>query len=278
MNNIYKEKKDVHDVLYEFVNNNEGTDLLLDQFIENVIASGDNSFSTGLLGVGWLISYLAYQKCIEIDVDDVLSDFDDNIYRITIQVILNNRSQLENILELITIHQQRLLNKSHPDNFYRRFPLHECLRLLLDKLAAIVNSEHITTPELMSKVVFKWSSLINIGNFEKNIEKDFYMMFENLIDHYKCKLGNLNEKDIESLYYLLLSAKQYKNPYWICCLDEILQFATKSNPTIISLKLISDHFSLDKELKFFTKNILDFEDKKAIIYLIASNLQFIKLR
>lgn len=274
------EKKNVYELLDSFIKNNdrEENEKLLDIFVEKAIIAEDYTFSTGLMGIGWLIAYLSYHDILQIDVDDILYDFDDNIYKITVNKITNRETKIDELINLITYYQQRLQNKSHKHNFYRKFALTECLMLLVNKLKELLEiNDRQLSPYDLSKVMLKVSYLAITCINEKDIEDIYYKYMENLIYHYTSNHENLTILDMESLYYLLFSAKQYRNPYWSKSIEGILASITIKNEIRKILEEISLNFDngrivLPKIL--FPKN----QETIELPFFLCSNLKVVRIK
>lgn len=275
MSQVLYNKLDVYQLLSVFIlnSNKEKIEILLDDFIEEAILKDDYSFSTGLLGAGWLISFLNKQDMIDVDEDNVLYDVDDNIYKLTIKAIVSINISIDELLELISYYHQRILNKSKYYNFYRRFALFECLKLLVDKVSSIMAVDTSLSHFEKSKILLKYSYLITTSFSENEVEVLFYKTIEELISYYQSiKPNNFKVKDIEALNYLLLTSRQYANPYWIKCIEIILKQIDLKYFGLESLARISAKY-LPNEENHITKDLLDLQVKNKLVFLLASNLK-----
>lgn len=187
----------------------------LDAWISTVIASNDYGFDRGLLGLGWLISYLIQEELMEGDADEILEDVEDVLYKLTIKEIVHPEYRVSELLYFATYYQQRLEYKSKA-HFYRRFTLFESLKLIIEKLNKFLMSEEDTAAPSRIKdqvdIVLKYSYLSKKIIGEKLIEEAFYPAVESLIDFFedqKCLDGYTEE--FAKLY---LCVKQYEHPHW----------------------------------------------------------------
>ncbi|WP_270087401.1 hypothetical protein [Sphingobacterium sp. SYP-B4668] len=199
---------------------NEKSTSLLDDWADQVVASGNHEFDRGLLGLGWLINFLIHEQIIEGDADEILEDMDDTIYKLTIKEVLNSEVNVHNMLEFVTYYQQRLIYTSSA-HFYRRFTHHECMKLLVDKLNAYLIKADLSNQCLseITDIMQKYSFLLKTCLNEKLLEAVFYKVFEELITYYE---NDLNEIDQSNVLKLGIAAKQYGNPFWEKCLSDIL--------------------------------------------------------
>lgn len=192
---------------------------LLDSWTNEVVLKSDYDFENGIIGLGWLLAFLAQKGKLEGDIDDILYDVDDNVYKITIKAVLEDQFDIDELLTLVNYYGQRLEHKEPSRHFYRNFPHFECMKLLLGKL----NTYLLSTPLdkkticIKSDILLKYSYLLKIGFVESLVEKALYKATEELInyfEHWDNKCGF--EVDVLlALTKLLYSVTQYRNPFWM---------------------------------------------------------------
>ncbi len=276
MNHVKNRKITTYQLLSQFFvsSNKETNEMLLDSFVEEAMIIDNYSFSDGLLGAGWLISYLIKHKILVFDVDEILYDVDDLIYKLTIKAVINSETTIEELLQLISYYQQRLLNKSKTYNIYRHFALIECLKLLVDKtLSTLSENSLILAPLAKSRVLLKFSYLVTTCFNEKEIEVPFYNHMEDLIFFYqKMKPDDFNPEDEITLCYLQLISKQYANPYWVNCVTEIIKSIEIQNQVASSLIKVADIYNPNED-NYVSIELFDFIQKYDVIFLLANNLK-----
>jgi hypothetical protein len=136
---------------------------LLNTISEEVSTSSDYSFETGITGFGWLIAFLHQEKLIDIDSDDILEDFDDQIYKLTLQELSDQNTDIGTLLGLIDYHIIRHRNKNFNEQYFRKFLHQECINLIVEKLNTFIGY-FISKIENGSKVLLKFSYLSNYIN------------------------------------------------------------------------------------------------------------------
>lgn len=265
---------DIYKILKDYIDetSRKETLILLDSFIELAIEKNDYSFSSGLLGAGWLMSYLHQEEFIKEDIDELLYDFDDNFYKIAIKVIVDENTLLDDLFDIITYHQQRIQNKLSKHNFHRRFALYETMKLLTEKLRIKLLYGNLSYYEV-SRILLKMSYLNYTCLNEKDIEGPFYKNMENLISYYQqIKLHHIVDNDVEILCYLLLTSKQYVNPYWVTCIEELLRPIDVCDPVLKNLVLIASLYSPGSN-DFVSIAVPESQGKNKLFFLLAANLK-----
>ncbi|WP_454059871.1 hypothetical protein [Elizabethkingia ursingii] len=143
---------------------------LLNTISEEVSTSSDYSFETGITGFGWLIAFLHQEKLIDIDSDDILEDFDDQIYKLTLQELSHQNTDIGTLLGLIDYHIIRHRNKNSNEQYFRKFLHQECINLIVEKLNTFIgyyiSKKELTQTQIenSSKILLKFSYLSNYIN------------------------------------------------------------------------------------------------------------------
>lgn len=280
MNTIIANDRQISTFINQVINDKAGLvdETLLETYITEALEDDDYSFSSGLLGIGWFIALLDYEKMLQIDIDDVLYDFDDNLYKIAIKVIIDSNADIDEVMDLITYFHQRFLNKSNLKNNYRRFPMYECLKMLMGKCIALLSINYkLYNQKILAKTLLKMS-FVGVKAYEnKEGEQVFICVVENLINKYSISDKDLSEKDIEVLYYLLITVKQFYNPFWENLIEEILGERKNNNPKIMILEQISQINSTTKEIRLFDIYDATEINDKGFLSTLLSNVKFVKI-
>ncbi|WP_316820458.1 hypothetical protein [Pedobacter gandavensis] len=196
---------------------------LFDNWVEGIIKKDQYTFNDGIIGLGWLVAFLIEKQQIEGNVDEILEDVDDNLYKFTLKTILDEQTEIDQILVLIEYYHQRLFDIKSKAGFYRRFSYYENMKLLLEKLNTILG-EPITDDNLNLKirVLLKYSHLIQTCIPETLIEVPFYQQIERLINYFQeLEPAPASDELTINLLKLSMCAKQYENPYWVEKVNEI---------------------------------------------------------
>ncbi|MDF2516715.1 MAG: hypothetical protein K0R59_2011 [Sphingobacterium sp.] len=107
---------------------NEGLEVLQDNISQ--VKSLDRA--EGLAGIGWAIEWLAQHRFIQVDTNDVLSDIESLIYRVTSFSSDSTISFASGIIDKIVYFLQRFSNQSL--SRYTQYTHRECLTYLSDDL------------------------------------------------------------------------------------------------------------------------------------------------
>ncbi|WP_223583052.1 hypothetical protein [Sphingobacterium sp. GVS05A] len=272
MNGVEIKTLDIYDIVDLYLNGEryEDAEICFEGFIEVALEKEDYSFANGLLGAGWLISYLIKHGFIDEDPDDLLHDFDDNIYKIAIKAVVSNATSISELLELICYYQERIQNKPIKYNIFRSFIQREILKLLVDKMLKIVTSDtrKILRQEL-SSILLKLSYLVMNGYQESDIEEILYSKMECLITHYQSTKTVESAADIDTLYNLLLTSRQYNNPYWSKQITNLLADVKNRNDWSSVVEMLIKIVPLEKR-DAFSANLLAIKDKKRLVFLLTN--------
>lgn len=224
------ENKSTYDMLvYQLASNAEVSqkDIELRRWMHEVILSNEFGFDFGLVGMGWLVAYLVQINYIDADQDEIVEDLDDNIYKLSLKAVATEKVSIRELLHLCTYYQQRLIYESNA-HFYRRFPLFECIKLLIDKLSMFLKGEvNMHAPSLLynTDILLKFSFLSKTCVSDSIYEDSFYPAFESSIEI----LRRQKPYDLTTLYKLGIAAKQYDHPYWVDCIQRIINMAIEDN-------------------------------------------------
>lgn len=94
----------------------------------------DYSFENGLMGIGWAIEWIAQQKYLKIDTNDVLEDLDDEIYKLILYSKTHHIGLANGTLGRTLYLYKRISTKSSAVDHYRQTSLIESLNLTIDEL------------------------------------------------------------------------------------------------------------------------------------------------
>ncbi|KGE16124.1 hypothetical protein [Sphingobacterium deserti] len=198
----------------------------LDVLIKDVVEREDYSFHNGILGVGWLLEYLEQNDYLYFgDLDELLIDIDDNIYKLSSVALSDQNESVIRYLEYLSYFQLRRTNKRKTNNFYRNFVHKECLALIINRLIYLYDAcKKINSIEGndLPLTLLKISSLTNTGLEEYRMEEFFFYWMEYFCEYYSNKQKDLDARHSENVLFLLITAIQYDNPYWVGLFSQIL--------------------------------------------------------
>lgn len=230
----------------------------LDLLSEKIIQTTDFSFDSGISGVGWMVGHLAKMGILNVNVDDILEDMDDELYKDTLAILATELLDINSYLGRINYYQSRHFIDGIRRDPFRHFIHFECLKLLVSKLSEHLNTlttkAALTLQEMSeaSIIITKFSYLMDMSIGEKLFETAFYSIMEKTSEQLKNieKEVEKGENHLASLYLestlmLYLSAWIYGNPHWSLHLERILSiFLQHENNSEIQCRyqLIKDVF------------------------------------
>lgn len=91
-------------------------------------------FADGLMGIGWGIEWIAQNKYLKINTNEVLWDLDDEVYRLVIFSRAESQDLKTGTLARALYLYKRITAINKEVNFYRETVLLECLVLCIDEL------------------------------------------------------------------------------------------------------------------------------------------------
>ncbi|MFD0763261.1 lanthionine synthetase LanC family protein [Mucilaginibacter lutimaris] len=106
--------------------------MMLDQLSEQVAAVERADFRDGMAGIGWLIEWLAQNKHIEADTNELLADMDDELYKSVLYNVHPSNASIGQFTGRGLYFYRRLLSKNKNSSRYRMLCLRECLTLMTD--------------------------------------------------------------------------------------------------------------------------------------------------
>ncbi|MDR6804555.1 hypothetical protein J2Y45_001824 [Dyadobacter sp. BE34] len=147
--------------IYPQANLDEFATDILNGISDDIADCANLSFSDGLAGIGWGIEWLAQNKFIDINTDEILSDFDDTMYKSVIFSGTRSLSLSTGTLGRLIYFIKRFNSKNQGTHRFRRIPIRECIVLLsdevLDKLQAIASLP-------LGKQVLGENTLVDLGH------------------------------------------------------------------------------------------------------------------
>lgn len=263
MNPVQVHKKDIYTILYQSFLDRKDFDIEseLEQLILEASSENNYSFSNGLLGIGWLVSFFTKYKLLDGNADEVLYDFDDNIYKIVTKTIGSKEINIEEVLAQLLYFQQRLQNNMTQFNSNRKILLFECQKLLVEKIGNFLKNTSIEKFIVeKSAIILRLSYLTSTTLNEKEVEEIFYKTMDDLVSYFKIRrIVSVFEK--EALLNTLFAAMQYKNPHWVVCLEDALGCIDLNTERFKFLLYLKDNFSEDGflisnlSLPIYTENL-----------------------
>lgn len=212
---------DVYTILSYFLLSNDRSlpNALLDGWTNEVVLKGEYDFDDGITGLGWLFAFLIQKGILDGDIDAILLDVDDNVYKITLKEVVGNQIDIGRLLELSTFYGQRLANRKSTAHFYRSFTHSECMKLVLEKLNVYLLTMPLNDGTVRVKVdiLLKYSYLLKTCIVESLVEEAFYGTMEALVAHFeRANTEHPFEREmLLALSKLLHCAIQYQNPCWV---------------------------------------------------------------
>lgn len=212
----------VYDVLAKFVFGNIiNRDEFFESWAEEIILKQDTGFDTGLVGLGWITSYLLEVKKISSENYEFLNDLDDMIYKIFQKEMLKEEVDFHLMFKFITYFQQRIKH-TKIDDFYRNFMFINCIKNTIRKLnESLTQKLDRTSSQSIYKnqvlLILKYSYLIDFYINESLIEDFFYTSSIQLIEDLEKTTTPIVDSNI--VYMLYCALKQYDFPFLVNKLD-----------------------------------------------------------
>ncbi|WPU95220.1 lanthionine synthetase LanC family protein [Mucilaginibacter sabulilitoris] len=116
--------------------------LFIDDLSEHIESVKDTSFEHGLAGIGWAIEWMAQNKFIDADTNEVLEDMDDELYKSIVYAEPSKESGLSNYIGKGLYFYRRLKSKNMNSKRYRTICNQECLNLMTDKVCETLNAHN----------------------------------------------------------------------------------------------------------------------------------------
>jgi hypothetical protein len=116
--------------------------LLIDDLSEHIETVNDTSYEHGLAGIGWAIEWLAQNRFIEADTNDVLADMDDELYKSVVYAEPLKVPGLPLFIGKGLYFYRRLLSKNKDTDRYRMLCIQECLNLMIDEVCRILTGQN----------------------------------------------------------------------------------------------------------------------------------------
>ncbi|RQO69447.1 hypothetical protein DBR43_15310 [Pedobacter sp. KBW06] len=222
---------------------------LLKYVAENIGGIESCDFSNGLPGIGWGIEWLVQNKYMKADTNVVLSDVDDEIYRLVLFSKADKLNLANGTLARLLYCYKRITHRNKSGDFYRDTVLTECLILCIDELfESIVNDEGTglnqtyLDPEFLSQVFILVNKIMPL-----RVDHQVVIIRNLIATRILFDLNNnnmLNEKEKYLYANSLLQAGRYtKNKIWIETADQF--FIAKTTRKIV-LSKHSVYVVLDK--------------------------------
>lgn len=228
---------------------------LLSHISEYISKSEDYSFETGIVGFGWLVAFLYQEKLLEINSDEILEDFDDQIYRITIAEVAKNDLDIPVLLGLMNYHIIRHRNKNPNEIYFRKFVHSECLNLIVAKVFEFINKKVFSEQLLENESKTLCLILLKCSYcFEYFRHKDMEMLIQYiapLIVYFEKQKNKENKykKELSLLYYTTINRNYtlFGNRIYALCKDKSISLDLFTKLNVRELN--------DVDLIFFLTNI-----------------------
>lgn len=231
---------------------------LLNYIAENIGSIKSYGFSDGVLGIGWGIEWLTQNKYLKADTNDVLSDMDDEVYKLVMYSNADGLSLANGTLARILYLYKRITHKNKSRDFYRESILTECLVLCIDELFGIMVCDEVAklrqtdfSAEIFSQTFIMVNKLLPL-----RVDHQVIIIRDLLAAKILCDLTESNPKlsKEDKCFYanaLLQAGYISKNKVWI----EIAQRTF----TATTIKRISpSQNSIVKSLSHLSKSTNDY--------------------
>lgn len=272
-----KKSNSLAEVISETIHNDiSNIDLsIFEEYINMALQHDNYSFNKGLLGIGWFLAYLDNSNKISLDIDEILFDLDDNIYKLSIKEVVSTETNFHTLFDFISYFQQRFIGRNKNQYEYRKFAIHECLKLLMEKLLNSLNANYKSLPHFsLAEFLLKISFLGPTAYSVVEGEKIFIKVFDHLIDYYSQHKSTLSQEDIESLHLLLLSSYQFQNNYWATLIKDLLLETSSDSGKINILNYISSKYQEKKEILF---SKIPYQIENDFLLMMLTSIKAIKI-
>ena len=135
---------------------------LLNEATDELSNSINQNFNN-IISYGWTLSFLNVSKYININTDLYLEDFDDHVYKVTMQELSVKDFNIDILLDLTNYLIIRLRDKNPNEEFYRKFIHAECIKLIINKLDCYldlcISNKKLTKEQIhnCSRILLKYS-------------------------------------------------------------------------------------------------------------------------
>ncbi len=185
---------------------------LVEDYVSTVLSRSEFNFEGGVLGLGWLIAFLLNRDFLVGEEDEILEDFDDQIYKLTIKEVLSAQPNVDTLLDFMSYYQLRINPKSITAPYYRRFTHFECIKLIIQRLNQYLTEEKGDDVEAKLNIVLRYSYLSGTTVSESLFENEFYKTVEEILDFIeKEDTAQIPHSDLSKLY---VCVHQYNNDFW----------------------------------------------------------------
>lgn len=163
-------------ILKLFLSEKEANQLYAQQLLNEVTDELSNSINqnfNNIISYGWTLSFLNVNKYININTDLYLEDFDDHVYKVTMQELSIEDFNIDILLDLINYLIIRLKDKNPNEEFYRNFIHSECIKLIINKLDCYldlcISNKKLTKEQIYncSRILLKYSYCLDFIDIRK---------------------------------------------------------------------------------------------------------------
>lgn len=225
----------LHKGIYPHSNADELGLEILNGISDDIESFSNLNFSDGLTGIGWGIEWLSQNSFIDVNTDEILSDFDDTIYKSVLFSGTRALSVSTGTLGRLLYFINRYSSKNHATHRFRRIPIRECIVLLSDEVLDKVQA--ISALALEGKPLSE-RTLVDLGHAFFILKKltslkvnlptvlDALSVLTSVVDNlFSPVLSACQLYDRDSLVFLLICCKIYassNNTLWSSRIDQYL--------------------------------------------------------
>lgn len=198
---------------------------LVDDLGDNINNAQELNFENGLSGIGWGIEWLVQNKFIDANTNDILEEFDDELYKTVVFAKSLDLSLSKGTIGKAMYFYKRLTSRNQNTSRYRDICNQECLVLLIDelndKLLDEENNLYVETELLNTTIANELaqalSFLIKISDLKINSEITQRVICK-IISFVKStkfierlKNSDMNEEGLYLIYVIYKAGKYVKD-------------------------------------------------------------------
>lgn len=237
-------------------------DILLDHISDEVALLKDMSLGKGIAGIGWGVEMIAQHRLMAIDTNEVLEEFDDQIYRYVFSGRTADLSLKKGLLGdfLYFLARKHAIGNLH---HYKAIVNEECFSFIIDEIARQLNGADgllqqtkQTDTELLSIAhgLYFFADFYEERVNQETAEKILYAVVD-FTDRFLAKPASADGKGLHTLLSLCyyIAGVKHKHEYWKkrakSFLEQLPVPSQHPNAPIERLNALLYHNYIDKRLK-----------------------------
>lgn len=198
---------------------------MLNSVSDTIAGEEQLSFENGLTGIGWAVEWIAQNRFLEINTNDILEEIDDTIYKSVVFGSDKNISLANGTLGKLLFFLSRYRSKNPNTHRLKNIFHEECLVLLSDDLyekllgdAGVLKKEKLDETDLLNlgHTIYFLSDFLWARINEPIVEETLYSVVK-FVDYFIE--NSINEKFVnDSVLFLsccyYLTGRNHKHDYW----------------------------------------------------------------